>query len=50
LGKIPKAGESCAYANLGIEVLAAEPRRVTRLLLTVAPTAETESAADDDDR
>lgn len=45
LGKIPKAGETCAYANLGIEVLAAEPRRVTRLLLKVSPAEEGEEAA-----
>jgi len=44
LGKIPKAGESCAYENLGIEVLAAEPRRVTRLLLRVSPTEDAERA------
>lgn len=44
LGKIPKAGESCGYANLGIEVLAAEPRRVTRLLLKITPSEASEQA------
>lgn len=42
LGKIPKAGESCAFANLGIRVLAAEPRRVTRLLLQISHDEETQ--------
>ena len=47
LGKIPKVGERCQFDNIGIQVLAAEPRRITRLLLKlvlsregVAPTEE----------
>ena len=37
LGRIPKVGERLDHENFGIQVLAAEPRRVRRLLLTVAP-------------
>jgi putative hemolysin len=45
MGKIPKVGESCQFANVGIQVLAAEPRRITRLLVKVAPTEESKEAA-----
>ena len=41
LGKIPKVGERCEHANVGIQVLAAEPRRITRLLLHINSPAET---------
>jgi CBS domain containing-hemolysin-like protein len=37
LGKIPKVGERCAHDNIGIQVIAAEPRRITRLRLNIAP-------------
>lgn len=40
MGKIPKVGERCQFENVGIQVLAAEPRRITRLLVKVAPTQE----------
>ncbi len=37
LGKIPKVGEGCRHDNVGIKVIAAEPRRITRLRLNIAP-------------
>jgi CBS domain containing-hemolysin-like protein len=40
LGKIPKVGERCQFDNIGIQVLAAEPRRITRLLLKLVPSRE----------
>lgn len=36
MGKIPKVGECCQFDNIGIQVLAAEPQRITRLLVKVA--------------
>jgi len=35
LGKIPEVGERCGHQNIGIQVIAAEPRRVTRLRLSI---------------
>ena len=35
LGKIPAVGERCEHENVGIQVVAAEPRRVRRLRLKV---------------
>jgi len=35
LGKIPNVGETCEHDNVAIRVLAAEPRRVTRLRLSI---------------
>lgn len=40
LGKIPKVGERCQFDNIGIQVLAAEPRRITRLLLKLVLSRE----------
>ena len=40
LGKIPKVGEQFNHQNIGIRVIAAEPRRITRLRLTVHPSNE----------
>jgi len=40
MGRIPKIGEHCEHDNIGIDVVAAEPRRVTRLRLNIAATAE----------
>ncbi len=45
MGKIPKAGEACDFENIGIKVLAAEPRRITRLLLKVTPAEESREPA-----
>ena len=45
MGKIPKVGESCQFNNVGIQVLAAEPQRITRLLVKVAPTEESKETA-----
>jgi len=45
MGKIPKVGECCKFENIDIKVLAAEPRRITRLLVKVAPTEESKEAA-----
>ena len=39
LGKIPKVGEHCQHDNVGIQVVAAEPRRITRLRLNIAPAS-----------
>lgn len=35
LGRIPEVGEVCESGNVGIEVIGAEPRRVTRVRLTI---------------
>ena len=35
LGKVPKVGEGCQHENVTIEVIGAEPRRVTRVRLEV---------------
>jgi len=40
LGKIPKPGEECAHENIGIRVMAAEPRRITRVRLDITPAAD----------
>jgi len=40
MGKIPKPGEHCEHQNIGIQVVAAEPRRITRLRLNITPIAE----------
>ncbi len=36
LGKIPQVGEGCEHENVGIQVIGAEPRRITRLRLQIA--------------
>ena len=41
LGRIPRAGEQCEHQNVHIEVIGAEPRRITRLLLKVTEGQET---------
>ncbi len=40
LGRIPKVGEKCEYDKVGIQVIAAEPRRITRLRLKITSAAE----------
>jgi len=40
LGKIPKVGERCERDNFALQVIGAEPRRVTRVLLTITPQQE----------
>ena len=35
LGKIPQVGEGCEHENVGIQVIGAEPRRITRLRLQI---------------
>jgi len=35
LGKVPVKGEKCEHGRVGIQVIAAEPRRILRLRLTV---------------
>lgn len=45
LGKIPRVGEKCQHENVTLEVIAAEPRRITRLRMTITPrhgTTQTE--------
>jgi putative hemolysin len=37
LGRIPTVGEGCEHDNIGIKVIAAEPRRITRLRLDITP-------------
>ncbi|MEK6676782.1 MAG: hemolysin family protein [Planctomycetota bacterium] len=44
LGRIPAIGEFCTIDNVGIQVIGAEPRRVTRLRVTL------HSSADDNNR
>ena len=44
LGKIPAVGETCGHQNVDIEVIGAEPRRITRLLLKITPTRDREPA------
>ncbi len=39
MGKIPVVGERCEHDHVGIQVIAAEPRRVTRLRLTISSQA-----------
>ncbi|MBU0718883.1 MAG: hemolysin family protein [Planctomycetes bacterium] len=45
MGKVPQTGERCAHGNVGIQVIAAEPRRVLRLRLEIAAVAEDDGAA-----
>ena len=40
LGKIPEAGERCTYEQVAITVIAAAPRRITRLRLEGVPEPE----------
>ncbi len=40
LGKVPETGERCAYQNVGIQVIAAEPRRILRLRLEITPPTD----------
>ena len=40
LGKIPQAGESCTHDNIAIQVIAAEPRRITRVRVKITPPAQ----------
>lgn len=42
MGRIPKAGERCSAANVEIQVITAEPRRITRLKLHIKPTEKNE--------
>ncbi|MHC5111298.1 MAG: hemolysin family protein [Planctomycetota bacterium] len=44
MGKIPSPGETCEYQNIGITVVAAEARRITRLRLKITPSENTNSA------
>lgn len=41
LGKVPVIGERCAHNRVGIQVIAAEPRRILRLRLTVTEPSDT---------
>ena len=45
MGKIPKVGERCDDDNIAIEVIAAEPRRIKRLRLTIVPASKPEDSA-----
>ncbi len=40
MGKIPKVGEKYEHEEFGLQVIGAEPRRVTRVLLTLTPQHE----------
>jgi len=40
LGRIPKVGERCTHDNLGIQVIAADPRRILRLRLSITPKVD----------
>lgn len=43
LGKIPAVGETCEHEGVGIQVIGAEPRRITRLRLTITPRNNSKS-------
>lgn len=45
MGRIPKVGERCDDENVAIEVIAAEPRRIKRLRLTITPATEIDDSA-----
>ncbi len=45
MGRIPKVGERCDNDNIAIEVIAAEPRRIKRLRLTIVPAPEPQDSA-----
>ena len=40
MGRIPKVGEGCVHKNVGIHVIAAEPRRILRLRLNIASAVD----------
>ncbi|MFQ5413887.1 MAG: hemolysin family protein, partial [Phycisphaerae bacterium] len=40
LGKVPTIGEECAHHNIAIQVIGAEPRRVTRLKLHITRSSD----------
>ena len=44
LGKIPKVGEVCEHASMNIQVIGAEPHRITRLRLTLRRSPEEQPA------
>ena len=46
LGKIPGVGEQCEHDNVGIQVVAAEPRRIRRLRLKVVQPSENNLGTD----
>jgi len=46
LGKVPEIGDHCEHNQIGIQVIAAEPRRILRVRLTIGKTAD-ENGADD---
>ncbi len=37
LGKIPRVGEECSHDNIALRVIAAEPRRIKRIRMHIAP-------------
>jgi CBS domain containing-hemolysin-like protein len=44
LGKVPRVGERCEYGDVGIQVVSAEPQRITRVRIRVRQPAESEKA------
>ncbi|MHC4697102.1 MAG: hemolysin family protein [Planctomycetota bacterium] len=40
MGRIPRVGERCDHESVGIQVIAAEPRRILRLRLNITSTAD----------
>lgn len=44
LGRIPLVGESCHHNNIQIDVIEAEPRRINRLRLHLAPDSDGETS------
>ena len=46
LGKVPEIGDHCEHNQIGIQVIAAEPRRILRVRLKIGKTAD-ENVADD---
>lgn len=44
LGKVPRVGEQCTHENIAIQVIDAEPRRVKRVRLYIAPPTDKPAA------
>lgn len=40
LGRIPKPGDTCRHEDIGVEVIAAEPRRITRVRIEVKQSGD----------
>ncbi len=50
MGRIPKVGERCEHEDVDIHVIAAESRRILRLRLNIASTADKNRVQDEQGR